>query len=131
MPTDTTVAPAEPAAEPSPGPANPARRRRRTRLIGSYIILTVAAIVILFPIYISVVDSLLKSDQLGHQPPPFFPLDPQWNNYSVAWNQGGLSGYLKNSSESSLKLFFCFRFFFSRYLRQPVEQLKILANWSG
>jgi sn-glycerol 3-phosphate transport system permease protein len=97
MPTDTALAPAEPEATPRPGPAHPARRRRRTRLIGSYVILTVAAIVILFPIYISVVDSLLKANQLGQQPPPFFPFHPQWSNYSVAWNQGDLSNYLKNS----------------------------------
>jgi sn-glycerol 3-phosphate transport system permease protein len=97
MPTDTAMAPVQPDAAPRPGPTNTARRRRRTRLIGSYLILTVAAVIILFPIYISVVDSLLKADQLGQQPPPFFPFHPQWSNYSVAWTQGNLSNYLKNS----------------------------------
>ncbi len=76
----------------------PAPRRRRLRRAGSYAFLTVAAVVILFPLYISVVDSLLKSSQLGQQPPPFFPFHPQWDNYSVAWTQGHLGFYLKNSA---------------------------------
>ncbi|MGP0029430.1 MAG: carbohydrate ABC transporter permease [Acidimicrobiales bacterium] len=75
-----------------------ARRRRRLRLAGSYLFLTAAGIVILFPLYISVVDSLLKSAQLGLQPPPFFPFHPQWDNYSQAWTQGHLSFYLTNSA---------------------------------
>jgi sn-glycerol 3-phosphate transport system permease protein len=95
MPVDTLRQPGPAAAPPR---MNPARRRRRWRLFGSYLILTVAAIVILFPVYISVVDSLLKSDQLGQQPPPFFPLHPQWGDYSIAWTQGNLSDYLKNSA---------------------------------
>jgi sn-glycerol 3-phosphate transport system permease protein len=72
--------------------------RRRGRRLGSYALLTAAAVVILFPVYISVVDSLLKAGQLGQQPPPFFPLHPQWSDYSVAWTQGSLGDYLKNSA---------------------------------
>jgi len=101
MPIDTATAAtasADPADTAPLARVNPARRRRRSRKVGSYLLLTVAAIVILFPIYISVVDSLLKSDQLGRQPPPFFPFHPQWDNYSVAWTQGHLSAYLKNSA---------------------------------
>jgi sn-glycerol 3-phosphate transport system permease protein len=78
--------------------ADPARRRRTLRRVGSYLLLSIAAVVILFPIYISVVDSLLKTSQLGQQPPPFFPVHPQWSNYSEAWTQGDLSNYLKNTA---------------------------------
>src|ERR1035441_6115502 len=92
-----TTTSADPTDTAPPATANPARRRR-SREVGGYLLLTGAAIVILFPIYISVVDSLLKSDQLGQQPPPFFPFHPQWGNYSVAWTQGHLSAYLKNSA---------------------------------
>lgn len=59
--------------------------------------LSAAAVVVLFPIYITIVNSLLKSSQLAHQPPPLFAVHPQWSNYSTAWNQGGLSSYVLTS----------------------------------
>jgi len=74
-----------------------ASRRRRWRLAGSYTVLTVSAIVVVLPLYITVVNSLLKEDQIAHQPPPFFPFHPQWHNYSVAWSQGHLGFYIRNS----------------------------------
>lgn len=74
-----------------------ARRARRRRLAGTYLLLTVAAAIVLFPLYISVVDSLLKVDQISQRPPPFFPFHPQWSDYAQAWNQGSLSSYLTNS----------------------------------
>jgi len=101
MPVDVAVpAPIEErkSAQPTPASRPRARRRRTFRLVGSYLLLTLAAVVILFPIYISVVDSLLKTGQLGQQPPPFFPVHPQWSNYSQAWTQGDLSVYLKNTA---------------------------------
>jgi len=64
------------------------RHSRRLRRAGSYAALTLGAIVVLAPIYFTIVNSLLPSDQLAHQPPPLFPTDPQWHDYSEAWTSG-------------------------------------------
>jgi sn-glycerol 3-phosphate transport system permease protein len=63
-----------------------------------YLLLTLIAAVIFFPIYISVVNSLLKPDQIARRPPTFFPTHPQWTSYSKAWNQGHLGKFLVNST---------------------------------
>ncbi len=80
----------------------PARRltrpNRRWRTIGSYALLTVGAIIVLFPIYVTVVNSLLVPDQLAQQPPPLFPTNPQWHNYVTAWTSGQMSRYMTTSA---------------------------------
>src|ERR1039458_9304482 len=77
---------------------DPKRARRRLRTIGSYALLTVFAILVLFPIYVTVVNSLLVPDQLVQQPPPLFPTDPQWHNYVTAWTSGQMSKYMTTSA---------------------------------
>jgi len=72
-------------------------RRRRVALIGRYMLLIVLAVIVLFPIYITVVDSLLRPDQVVAKPPILFPVHPQWSSYSTAWTQGQLGRYLLNS----------------------------------
>ncbi|MGH9082720.1 MAG: carbohydrate ABC transporter permease [Acidimicrobiales bacterium] len=80
-------------------PGERARRRRRTaRLVVRYVLLTVGAVVVLLPLYLTVVNSLLEPSQLAHQPPPFFPGHPQWHTYPTAWGQGHLGVYLRNSA---------------------------------
>lgn len=74
------------------------RRRRRLRTALRYLLLTVLAVIVLFPIYIAVVDSLLTPGQFAYQPPLLFPTDPQWHTYSAAWTQGNLGVYLRNSA---------------------------------
>ena len=71
--------------------------RRRASLVGRYLLLTVLAVIVLFPIYITVVDSLLQPDQVVAKPPILFPRHPQWSSYATAWNQGHLGRYLLNS----------------------------------
>ena len=46
--------------------------RRRSRSV---------PIIVLVPIYFTIVNSLLQPDQLAHQPPPLIPRAPQWHNY--------------------------------------------------
>jgi sn-glycerol 3-phosphate transport system permease protein len=77
----------------------PLRRgpRRRLRTIGSYTILTAAAVVVLFPIYVTIVNSLLIPDQLVEQPPPLIPTHPQWHDYTAAWTTGQISKYMVTS----------------------------------
>ena len=74
------------------------RRRRRVRLVVRYTLLTVGAVIILFPMYMAVVNSLLEPSQIAHQPPPLIPLHPQWHTYATAWTSGHLSVYLRNSA---------------------------------
>ena len=96
MPADVLDSPAAPtAAEAAPAPRKP---RRRLRTIGSYTLLTAGAVIVLFPIYVTIVNSLLPLNQLVHQPPPLFPTDPQWHDYSAAWNGGQMSKYMATSA---------------------------------
>jgi sn-glycerol 3-phosphate transport system permease protein len=52
---------------------------------------------VLFPIYITVVNSLLRPVDITRQPSKLFPTDPQWGAYQDAWNAGHMGTYLKNS----------------------------------
>jgi sn-glycerol 3-phosphate transport system permease protein len=65
--------------------------------VGRYTLLTVLAVIVLFPIYITVVNSLLPPVDITHQPPKLFPSHPQWSSYSDAWSAGHMGTYLKNS----------------------------------
>ena len=73
------------------------RGRLRAKKAARYALLTVLAIIVLFPIYITVVNSLLTAPEITKQPPKFFPTDPQWHSYADAWNAGHMGTYLKNS----------------------------------
>jgi sn-glycerol 3-phosphate transport system permease protein len=73
--------------------ALPEPRRRRSggqiaKTILRYLALTVVALIVLFPLYITVVNSLLPSSKIAARPPTFFPTDPQWNAYTRAWDLG-------------------------------------------
>jgi sn-glycerol 3-phosphate transport system permease protein len=69
----------------------------RLKRVGRYALLTLLAAIVLFPIYITVVNSLLTPSEITSQPPKFFPSDPQWSTYSDAWDAGNMGLYLKNS----------------------------------
>jgi len=103
MPAETPgaeiTAPKNTAAQDTAPESAPHRKRsRRLRTIGSYTALTAAAIVVIFPIYITIVNSLLAPDQLVQQPPPLVPTNPQWHNYTTAWTTGGMSKYMATSA---------------------------------
>ena len=46
----------------------------------------------------TIVNSLLPPSDLVHQPPPLFPTNPQWHDYSAAWNAGQMSKYVATSA---------------------------------
>jgi ABC-type glycerol-3-phosphate transport system permease component len=101
MPADSATILAEPARpaaqETAERLARRSRRRRRLATFMRYVVLTLLALVVLLPVYMTVVNSLLTPQRLIERPPAFFPTDPQWENYSDAWNTGELSQYLRNS----------------------------------
>jgi sn-glycerol 3-phosphate transport system permease protein len=74
------------------------RYSRRMRRAGSYVALTVGAVVVLAPIYFTIVNSLLPPSELARQPPPLFPSSPQWHDYSSAWTSGHLARYMATSA---------------------------------
>jgi sn-glycerol 3-phosphate transport system permease protein len=82
----------------------PRRTHRRWRTIGAYTALTAGAIVVLFPVYVTIVNSLLVPDQLVQQPPPLVPTDPQWHNYVSAWTTGSMSTYMATSAIMTLAI---------------------------
>jgi sn-glycerol 3-phosphate transport system permease protein len=79
-------------------PSSAGRSQRRLRMTIRYVLLTIGAVIVLFPLYITVVNSLLAETLLAHQPPLLFPSHPQWSDYSTAFVGGDLSIYLRNSA---------------------------------
>jgi sn-glycerol 3-phosphate transport system permease protein len=99
MSADTTVAaPAPATATEAPAATRRAGRGRHvTGLVLRYLLLTLLAFVVLFPIYITIVNSLLRPDRIAAKPPAFFPTSPDWSTYATAWSDGHMATYLKNS----------------------------------
>ena len=79
-------------------PPGSARASRVLKTAGRYALLTVLAAIVLFPIYIAIVNALLKPDQIAGEPPTFVPTDPQWHTFPDAWDGGHLGVYLRNSA---------------------------------
>lgn len=93
--TDGT--PAENARRPSR--RDPARRRRRiTVLVVRYLLMTVMAVIVLFPIYITIVNSFLPPDRIAARPPTLYPAEAHVSAYTKAFAQGHLGIYLRNSA---------------------------------
>ncbi|MDH7489231.1 MAG: carbohydrate ABC transporter permease, partial [Anaerolineae bacterium] len=65
--------------------------------VALYALLTVAAIVILFPLYTGFVTSLLSAKNLDTYPPKLIPLDFQWQNYKEALRMAPLLRFVFNS----------------------------------
>ena len=72
-------------------------RRGPMRTVVRYVLLTLLGAVVLFPIYITIVNSLLEPRQITASPPSFFPSHPQWHTYADAWTDGHMARYLVNS----------------------------------
>jgi sn-glycerol 3-phosphate transport system permease protein len=82
------------AAEPLP---RRPRWRRHVRLLLRYVALCALAAVVLFPLYITVVNSLIQPERIAARPPTLVPIDPHMDAYGDAWSGGHLGLYLRNS----------------------------------
>jgi sn-glycerol 3-phosphate transport system permease protein len=84
-----------------PGHRSVAGRRRNAghlvRRLLRYALLVAAAVVVAFPIYITVVNALLSPQQIAARPPTLFPVHPQWGAFSSAFSLGNLGIFLRNS----------------------------------
>jgi sn-glycerol 3-phosphate transport system permease protein len=79
--------------------ASPAGRRRVVaRRVVRYVLLVAMAVVILFPLYINVVDALLPSQKIGSRPPTLFPTHPLWGSFATAFSEAHMGLYLRNSA---------------------------------
>lgn len=68
------------------------------RLAARYLGLSVLGFIVIFPLYITIVNSLLTPEQITSRPPTLFPTNPVWENYSRAFIDGHLGRYLLNSA---------------------------------
>jgi sn-glycerol 3-phosphate transport system permease protein len=93
----TTTALEDTATTKAPSTTSPGHARRVWGKVGRYTLLSVLAFIVLFPLYITVVNSLLTPQQITQQPPTFFPSEPVWDTYSRAWEQGHFGRYMINS----------------------------------
>lgn len=73
-------------------------RSRRPVPVLQYALLSVAALVVLFPIYSALVLSLQPAGNLFGFPGILLPTDPTFDTFSTAWRQGNLGTYLVNSA---------------------------------
>src|SRR5215510_2546477 len=58
---------------------------RRARTINRYVLLAILSLIVLFPIYITVVNSLLPPEKIAARPPTLVPSPVEWSGYSQAW----------------------------------------------
>ncbi len=93
MPAETRELRTPPRVEPDTSD----QVRHAAKMAARYAGLTVLAMIVLFPLYITVVNSLLRPDQIVARPPSLFPTQFQWHTYVDAWNEGHLGRYLLNS----------------------------------
>ncbi|PWI57832.1 carbohydrate ABC transporter permease [Sulfoacidibacillus thermotolerans] len=62
-----------------------------------FIVLAGGATLFCIPLWWMINTSLLANQQVFMNPPQFFPLDPQWKNFLIAWRQPDFARYLANS----------------------------------
>ena len=82
-------------------------RHKFTDIVGKaalYLLLTVAAVIILFPLYTGFVTSLLSAQSLDTYPPKLLPLDFQWANYAAALKMAPLPRFVFNSFVQSFSV---------------------------
>jgi len=76
---------------------NIARFRRGFSKALLYLLLTIAAIVMIFPLYTGIVTSLLGPENLSTYPPKLFPVEFRWQNFVDATRQAPLLRFILNS----------------------------------
>lgn len=70
---------------------------RAAASVPMYVLLAASAAIILFPLYMTVVDSLQPIGKLLAFPPDFWPDAPRWSNYRAAMTEIPMPRYLLNS----------------------------------
>ncbi|GMA58411.1 hypothetical protein GCM10025858_29140 [Alicyclobacillus sacchari] len=68
-----------------------------TGSIAKYMVLTIGVVVVIFPLYIAVVNSLKSNADMNRLSPLQLPLHPDWQNYVTAWTGGALGSAFVNT----------------------------------
>lgn len=87
-----------------PSPPAARRRRRAVRLALNYAVLTLAAIVVLAPIYVTIVFSVQSGTDVLRFPQSLFPTDLDSGVFRRVFEVSGLGRYLINSAVVSLAI---------------------------
>lgn len=76
--------------------------RQTVLTIVKYVLLTIGAVVMMFPFAWMVLTSLKTLPEATAIPPQWLPSDPQWVNYAHAWETAPFGLYFRNTIISSL-----------------------------
>lgn len=72
-------------------------KQSRNKMVLKYIVLITVALVVLFPVFWIVSNSLKTITGISQYPPELFPSNPQFSNYSEVITKGNILMYLKNT----------------------------------
>lgn len=68
----------------------------------SYLLMAIVVILIMVPIFWMLSGSLKSNQQILTFPPQWLPTDPQWSNYSTAWNSAPFGRFYINTIITTL-----------------------------
>ena len=78
----------------APGHARPGQRGRRWRKVGSYALLSALALIVLFPIWMTIVRALSAPIPYINQGQPVYPVQPEWDVFIRAFNESNMGRHL-------------------------------------
>lgn len=78
--------------------ATDATRSRRARTIGWYVVLGTLAVVILFPVYLTLVRALSEPGTYANRRFPLYPVSIEWDVFSRAWTRGEMGRALARNA---------------------------------
>ncbi|MGC9322727.1 MAG: carbohydrate ABC transporter permease, partial [Kosmotogaceae bacterium] len=81
-------------------------KQRKSSIFLSYLFLTIALIVIMFPIYYAFTMSTFNEKESYSFPPKFIPSIHTFDNYATAWNTVNMGRLIFNSSFISITVAF-------------------------
>lgn len=81
---------------------HPGRRARRLRVVGWYIALSALALVVLFPVWMTIVRALSAPLPYISAGQPIYPVDIEWNVFQRAFERGNLGRHLLISAVVTL-----------------------------
>jgi sn-glycerol 3-phosphate transport system permease protein len=78
----------------APRQEHPGRRARTLKSVAWYVTLTALSVVVLFPVYMTLIRALSAPLAYVQQGQPLYPVDPEWDVFSRAFSEGDLGRHL-------------------------------------
>lgn len=82
----------------APTTARPGQRARVLRKVGAYALLSALALIVLFPIWMTIVRALSAPIPYITSGQPVYPVQPEWDIFSRAWARGDMGRHLAISA---------------------------------